>query len=76
MDETYIRIKGKWCYLYRGIDNAGNLVDVRLSETLDMEGTKVFIAQAIELHDDPPHKVATDGLASYSRATPKRRVRM
>ena len=68
VDETYIRIKGKWCYLYRGIDNAGNLVDVRLSETRDMEGTKAFFAQAIELHDAPPQKVAADGLASYPRA--------
>ncbi|ABW32098.1 hypothetical protein AM1_B0380 (plasmid) [Acaryochloris marina MBIC11017] len=33
-----------------------------------MEGTKAFFAQAIELHDDPPKKVATDGLASYPRA--------
>ncbi|MGR3278686.1 IS6 family transposase [Acaryochloris marina NIES-2412] len=68
VDETYVRIKGKWCYLYRGIDNAGNLVDVRLSKTRDMAGTKAFFAQAIELHDDPPDKVATDGLASYPRA--------
>ena len=72
MDKTYIRIKGKWCYLYRGIDNAGNLVDVRLSKTRDMEGTKAFFAQAIKLHDDPPNKVATDGLASYPRAGHRR----
>jgi transposase-like protein len=30
VDETYIRVKGKWCYLDRGIDEDGNLVDVRL----------------------------------------------
>lgn len=29
VDETYIRIKGVWHYLYRGIDEDGNLVDVR-----------------------------------------------
>ena len=31
VDETFIRVKGEWCYLYRGIDEDGNLVDVRLS---------------------------------------------
>ena len=68
VDETYIRIKGLWCYLYRGIDENGNLVDVRLSKTCDMAGTKAFFAQAIGLHEDAPEKVATDGLASYPRA--------
>lgn len=68
VDETYIRIKGVWCYLYRGIDEDGNLVDVRLSKTRDMAGTKAFFAQAIGLHDNAPDKVATDGLASYPRA--------
>ncbi len=43
-------------------------MDVRLSETLDMEGTKAFFSQALELHEDAPEKVATDGLAPYSRA--------
>lgn len=33
-----------------------------------MEGTKAFFAQAVELHEDAPNKVATDGLASYPRA--------
>ncbi len=68
VDETYIRIGGRWCYLYRGIDADGNLVDVRLSETRDMEGTKAFFAQALELHQESPEKVATDGLTSYPRA--------
>ncbi len=68
VDETYIRIKGKWCYLYRGIDQEGNLVDARLSETRDMKGTKAFFEQALALHEDAPEKVATDGLASYPRA--------
>jgi putative transposase len=68
VDETYLKVRGRWCYLYRGIDEDGNLVDVRLSATRDMAGTKAFFAQAIELHDDVPETVATDGLASYPRA--------
>ena len=68
IDETYVRVHGQWCYLYRGIDEDGNLVDVRLSKTRDMAGTKAFFAQALELHETAPEKVATDGLASYPRA--------
>ncbi len=68
MDETYIRVKGKWCYLYRAIDEDGNLVDVRLSEKRDMEAAKAFFAQAHEVAGQPPHRVVTDGLASYPRA--------
>ncbi len=44
VDETYVRIKGVWCYLYRGIDKDGNLVDVRLSKMRDMAATKAFFA--------------------------------
>ena len=68
MDETFVKVHGQWCYLYRGIDEDGNLVDVRLSKTRDMAGTKAFFAQAIELHEDAPDKVATDSLAAYPRA--------
>src|SRR3954466_3896629 len=36
IDETYLKVAGEWCYLYRAIDRDGNLVDVYLSETRDM----------------------------------------
>lgn len=52
VDETYVKVAGQWCYLYRGINEDGNLVDVRLSKTKDMSGTKAFFAKAAELHDD------------------------
>jgi putative transposase len=69
VDETYVKVAGQWCYLYRGIDADGKLVDVRLSKTRNIDGTKAFFAQAAGLHDDnKPEKVATDGLASYPRA--------
>lgn len=42
VDETYVRVKGKWCYLYRGIDATGELVDVWLSETRDTEAEDSF----------------------------------
>jgi putative transposase len=42
VDETYVSVKGKWCYLYRAIDRDGNLVDSMLSEKRDMEAAKRF----------------------------------
>jgi putative transposase len=68
VDETYIRVKGRWCYLYRGIDENGNLVDVRLSEKRDMAAAKAFFAQAHEIVEQSPQRVVTDGVASYPRA--------
>lgn len=72
VDETYIRVKGKWCYLYRGIDEDGNLVDVRLSEKRDMEAAKAFFAQAHEIVEEMPQRVVTDGHTSYPRANRRR----
>ena len=43
-------------------------MNVRLSKTHDMAGTKAFFAQAVGLHEEVLEKVATDGLASYPRA--------
>ncbi len=68
VDETYLRIKGKWCYLYRGIDENGNLVDVLLSEKRDMAAAKAFFAQARETVEHRPERVVTDGLSAYPRA--------
>jgi putative transposase len=42
VDETYVTIKGKWCYLYRAIDRDGNLIDSMLSEKRDLDAAKRF----------------------------------
>ncbi|MEO0804595.1 MAG: IS6 family transposase [Cyanobacteria bacterium J06642_2] len=68
VDETYVRIRGRWCYLYRAIDSDGNLVDSKLSQKRDMEAAKAFFRQALEVAEQPPEHVVTDGLASYPRA--------
>ena len=46
VDETYVKVNGQWCYLYRAIDREGNLVDSMLSETRDMEAAQRFFHQA------------------------------
>src|SRR5712692_2907098 len=68
VDETYVNVKGKWCYLYRAIDRDGNLVDSMLSEKRDMEASKRFFKQAADVVGHAPERVTTDGHDSYLRA--------
>ena len=42
VDETYLKVRGRWCYLYRAVDRDGNLIDAMLSQTRDMKATKAF----------------------------------
>jgi transposase-like protein len=71
VDETYVNIKEKSCYLYRAIDRDGNLVDSMLSEKRDMEEAKRFFKQAVEVVGYAPERVTTDGHDSYPRAIPE-----
>jgi transposase-like protein len=68
VDETYVSVHGKWCYLYRAIDRDGNLVDSMLSEKRDMEAAKRFFKQAVDVVGHTPERVTTDGHDSYPRA--------
>ena len=45
MDETYIRVKGEWMYLYRGVDKAGKTVDFYLSRKRDVNAAKRLCAR-------------------------------
>ncbi len=68
VDETFAKIRGRCCYLYRAIDSDGNLVDSMLSQKRDMAAAKAFFRQALELAEAPPEHVVTDGLTAYPRA--------
>ncbi|GHO87657.1 hypothetical protein KSZ_56630 [Dictyobacter formicarum] len=68
VDETYVKVHGKWCYLYRAIDRDGNLVDSRLSEKRNMDAAKQFFKQAVAVVGYTPETVTTDGHRSYPRA--------
>jgi transposase-like protein len=67
-DETYMRVDGRWCYLYRAIDREGNLVEALLSETRDMAAARRFFAQALDIVGHAPALVTTDGHDAYPRA--------
>jgi putative transposase len=68
VDETYIRIRGQWRYLYRAIDRDGALVDVMLSEHRDLAAAKTFFRSAKAVTCVTPARVTTDGHDAYPRA--------
>jgi len=67
-EETYLKVGGRWCYVYRAIDADGNLVDALLRAVRDLDAAKRFVAQALAVVGHPPEKVTTDGHDSYPRA--------
>ena len=69
MDETFVRIAGRWMYLFRAVDSGGQTVDFYLSETRDREAAKCFLKQALANPDNRvPHVFARDRLRSYPAA--------
>ena len=53
MDETYIRVKGKWTYLYRAVDRDGQTLDFLLSERRDLSAARRFFKRAIGTNGVP-----------------------
>jgi transposase, IS6 family len=47
VDETHIRVKGRWCYLYRAIDSAGATIDLLLSALRDADAVKRLFRKAL-----------------------------
>ena len=68
VDETYIRVRGRWVYLYRAVDKAGNTVDFRLSDRRNVAAAKAFFKQAIRHEGHAPHTITLDGYAASHRA--------
>jgi transposase-like protein len=60
VDETYIKVKGRWTYLYRAVDKQGRTVDFLLSEHRDVAAAKQFFTQAIQNHS-APERITVDG---------------
>ncbi len=60
MDETYIRVKGEWRYLYRAVDKYGQTIDFLLTEHRDKAAALRFLTQAIRRHG-VPETITIDG---------------
>ena len=67
MDETYIKVKGQWKYLYRAVDKQGNTVDFLLTARRDKSAAKRFFAKAIG-SSGLPEKINIDKSGSNKSA--------
>src|SRR5947207_4052023 len=68
VDETYCRVRGSWAYLYRAIDQAGQVVDVYFGARRNAAAARAFFARAIGAADIRPTRVTTDKAKCYPPA--------
>jgi transposase-like protein len=65
IDETYVKVSGRWVYLYRAIDQFGQVIDVLVSEKRDLAATRRFFTRALNTTRVTPVEVITDKAAVY-----------
>lgn len=72
VDETYVKVKGIWMYLYRVVDSEGATVEFMLSQSRDGQATKCFFRKALRArHTAPPRVINVDKNPSYPKAVAK-----
>ena len=68
VDETYLRVAGKWTYLYRAVDSAGDTIDFLLSAKRDADAAKRFLQKALRSPNHPrPRVINVDRNPSYPK---------
>ena len=70
IDETYVKIKGKWAYMYRAVDQRGHTIDFYLSSRRNTKSAYCFLAKIFNNVKkwQIPRVINTDKAATYSRA--------
>jgi transposase, IS6 family len=69
VDETYVKVKGRWTYLYRAVDSCGQTIDFLLSAKRDAEAAKRFFRKALaQPHTVNPRTITVDKNAAYPKA--------
>ena len=61
VDETYLRVAGKWIYLYRAVDSAGDTIEFLLSPNRDLIAAKGFLRLALSAGQTRPRVINVDG---------------
>jgi transposase-like protein len=67
MDETYLKVRGEWAYLYRAVDKQGYTIDFFLSRKRDVNAAKAFLRKAMK-SQQVPTKITLDAYAASHRA--------
>ena len=69
VDETYVKVKGRWMYLYRAVDSCGQTIDFLLSAKRDADAAKRFFRKALaQPHTVNPRTITVDKNAAYPKA--------
>lgn len=69
VDETYVKVKGAWKYLYRAVDSAGNTLDFMLSAKRDGKAAERFFRKVLRAtHTQAPRVITVDKNAAYPKA--------
>jgi transposase-like protein len=68
VDETYVRLHGRWTYVYHAIDEAGQVVDAYFSERRNSKAAQTFFERAITATEISPTRVTTDKAKCYPPA--------
>ncbi len=72
VDETYIKVKGKWKYLYRAVDSKGNTIEFLLRAKRDTNAAKRFFRKALKnIHTNLPRVITVDKNPAYPAAVGK-----
>jgi len=67
LDEVYVKINGEMHYLWRAVDQEGEVLESYVTKTRDKKAALRFIKKALKRHG-PPAEITTDGLRSYKAA--------
>jgi len=65
VDDTYVKVAGRWRYVYRAIDQEGQVIDVFVSPRRDARAARRFFARAIHSTKVSPSEVVTDRVPTY-----------
>ena len=65
VDETYVKVSGVWSYVYRAVDQHGQVIDVLLSVRRDADAARRFFARALRKLKVRPSEVVTDAAPVY-----------
>ncbi len=70
VDETYVKVRGQWAYLYRAVEKHGNTIDLYLSPTRNTSAAKLFLSKALSSLKDweKPTVINTDKAPTYAAA--------